>query len=214
MVKRILVLTDSLGLPRELPETCEFEDTWPYLLKEKFLVHQVSIGGGTINDLFRQVSYHKMFKPDIVIIQSGIVDCAPRSLNHFELDFIKRVPFISNIILKLIKKNSKILRKVRGVRYTPPKEFQKKLSQIKMILNDSEIYPLSILPSSEDYEKKVPGITHSIAKYNSILKELYLDKFIDLNDIPREFIMSDSIHLNSKGQKYIYELILERLSNA
>ncbi|QCK15921.1 SGNH/GDSL hydrolase family protein [Mangrovivirga cuniculi] len=214
MVKRILVFTDSLGLPRELPETCEFEETWPYLLKEVFLVHQVSIGGGTIGDLLRQVSYHKMFKPDIVIIQSGIVDCAPRSLKHFELDLIKRIPFISNVLLKLIKKNSKSLRKIRKTSYTSPEDFKEKNGRIKMSLKDSNIYALSILPASEKYEKKVPGITQSIAKYNSILKELYLDKFIDLNDIPREFIMSDSIHLNSKGQRYIYKLILEKLSNA
>lgn len=42
-MKKILIITDSLALPREKPEICAFEDTWPELLKKnkKFQIHQV-----------------------------------------------------------------------------------------------------------------------------------------------------------------------------
>ncbi len=54
-MKKILVITDSLGLPRKDPEECLFENTWPFLLKKNgFIIHQVSIGGATIDQLYRQ----------------------------------------------------------------------------------------------------------------------------------------------------------------
>ncbi len=71
-MKKILVITDSLGLPRKDPEECLYENTWPILLKKNgFIIHQVSIGGATIDQLYRQVAYHKLFNPDIVIIQDS-----------------------------------------------------------------------------------------------------------------------------------------------
>src|SRR5688500_17972440 len=83
--KKILIITDSLGLPRAVPEVCSYEQTWPFLLNNAgYQIHQVSIGGATVSELYRQLEYHYLFLPDLVIVQSGIVDCAPRALGKFE----------------------------------------------------------------------------------------------------------------------------------
>ena len=77
-MKKLLLITDSLGLPRLFPEKTEYEDTYPNLLKKHFIIMQYSKGGGTIIELYEQTGYFKAFEPDVIILQSGIVDCAPR----------------------------------------------------------------------------------------------------------------------------------------
>lgn len=81
-----MILTDSLSLPRVFPEKCKFEDTYPYLLRRMGLhVHQVSIGGATSDTLVSQLHYHLPFNPKIIILQVGIVDCAPRFARKSEV---------------------------------------------------------------------------------------------------------------------------------
>ena len=88
---KILLLSDSIALPRVRPEKVTFEETYPNLLRQKgFKIHQVSIGGATSTTLLSQLHYHIHFSPDIVILQVGIVDCAPRFANKYEI-FIIRV---------------------------------------------------------------------------------------------------------------------------
>ena len=35
-MRRVLIITDSLGAPRVSPETLYYEDTWPFKLKKRF----------------------------------------------------------------------------------------------------------------------------------------------------------------------------------
>ena len=53
---RLLLLTDSLGNPRRVPEEVPFERAWPQLLVADgdYVIHQISIGGGTSRDLLNQ----------------------------------------------------------------------------------------------------------------------------------------------------------------
>ena len=133
-MKKILIISDSLALPRPKPEICEYKDTWPKLLSStgEFEIHQVSIGGATSKDLLKQVNYHKMFNPDIVVIQVGIVDCVPRFMSRLELD-------ISYSLGKYGKKlrafcNKKYIRKIRNVTYVNKRDFKSNLRNINFIL--------------------------------------------------------------------------------
>ncbi len=72
-MKKMLIITDSLGLPRPKPEIVEYNDTWVKKISIYYDVWQYSSGGATISDLYSQIEYHKMFNPDIVLIQSGIL---------------------------------------------------------------------------------------------------------------------------------------------
>lgn len=98
-MKRIILFTDSLALPRMVPEVTSYEDTYPYLLRKEFEVFQYSRGGTRIVDLSDQAPYYQQYKPDCVIIQSGIVDCAPRAFSWNEELFMQ-----SNICGKAIRK--------------------------------------------------------------------------------------------------------------
>ncbi|HEY9049471.1 MAG TPA: SGNH/GDSL hydrolase family protein [Ohtaekwangia sp.] len=210
-MKRILVVGDSLTLPRDKPETCVYQNTWPELLKKSFIVHQVSIGGGTIRDLHRQLEYYKAYNPDIVILQSGIVDCAPRSLSQFEVMVLEKNWFTRKFFLPLVKRNSKFLRKVRGKTYTPAGTFSSFLDKIKKQLPGAKIYSLAILPTNDQYELVVPGITKKVKEYNEILKKHFGTGFISLDEIDRKGIMSDHIHLNEIGHLYVYNILMNTI---
>ncbi|GAB3340931.1 hypothetical protein GCM10027429_28690 [Marivirga atlantica] len=210
-MKKVLILTDSLALPREKPEYCGHENTWPQLLNKHCQLHQVSLGGGTVQDLVRQLEYHKLFNPDIIIIQSGIVDCAPRALSLLELKLLQKIPFFGKRILKLVQKNSYYLRKKRKVYYTKAILYQNSLNKIKSFFPEEDVYALSILPSNVNYELKVPGITKQISLYNEILKLKFKGNLINVQSIPSEGIMSDYIHLNALGHSFVYESIMKAI---
>ena len=111
---KILVFSDSLGLPRNTPQAVNWEETWVQLLSKIYCVEYCAIGGAKVSDLSRQISYYKIFNPDIVIVQSGIVDCAPRALTEFEKQIIERFAILKSFFHSL---NLKVF----GALVVPPK---------------------------------------------------------------------------------------------
>lgn len=209
---RILVLTDSLGLPRDKPERTLFHETWPQLLANDFIIHQCSLGGGTIDEISRQVEYQKHFNPDIVILQAGIVDCAPRALKKLEIQLLSRLGYLGKKMLKIIKNKSSFLRRVRNITYTKERQFENYLIKLKKRdFSHIEVYGLSIIDASDIYKEKIPGIQNKIDIYNNILMKTFGKHYVSLSSIPVEGIMSDGHHLNEIGHNFIYETILKQI---
>lgn len=206
MCKKILILSDSLPLAREKPEKTEFGETWPQILKkEGFEIYQVSIGGATSTDLLKQAHYHLSFNPDIVLIQVGIVDCAPRFATKFEIEFLTRIPF-GKIILRKI--NSPKIRNKRKISYVHVHTFARNLKKIEAIFS-GQVFFLTILPSNLQYEKTLPGISEQIEKFNKVI---YTHKnIIDLSRITSDGIMSDFHHLNKEGHSFVAREIIKKL---
>ncbi|MGB3947100.1 MAG: SGNH/GDSL hydrolase family protein [Bacteroidia bacterium] len=203
-------MADSLPLAREKPEPVFYEETWPSLLKKKgHEVLQICIGGATSNDLLRQVSYHKNFLPDVVIVQVGIVDCAPRHFTQFEILLLRKIPFFGKIALRFF--NKPYIRKIRQISYVSPDRFRQNLIDIQTNFNGIKMLFIGIIPADGKYEKILPGINKSINKYNQILIELFGDKFIDMSCLPENSIMSDFHHLNKVGHKALVEKIIEKV---
>jgi len=205
----ILFLTDSLSLPRDgKTEKVKYENTYPFLLKEKFKEHNfifLGIGGATITDLYRQSSYYKGINPDLVFIQCGIVDCAPRSFRKIETKIINilRLRFLFKPFLKS-------LTKYRKYRYTDQKVFHDLISKIKNdYFSNSKVYGIGILPAGKEYEQKLVGITKSIENYNKIIADNLM--YIDNSDFPKDGVLSDFHHLNKKGHNVIFNKIISIL---
>ena len=210
---RILFLTDSLSLPRvNEEEVVLYENTYLYKLRTEFKEHLIvdsAIGGATIKDLYAQVFYYKSFKPDLVILHSGIVDCAPRAYKKNEKKILSKLGIISKL-----GGLTRILRKSRGYTLTKPDKFDQYLSLIKQSFENTPLYSLGILNASDEYEIKVPGIKNNIQKYNSILQNQ--TSYITNNNIPFDGIMKDHHHLNKKGHDLIYQklsTIIKKASN-
>lgn len=202
-MKKILIFTDSLGLPRPNPEVVDYNETWIFLLSQKYNIHQISVGGGELTILSAQIEYAKMFNPDFVIVQSGIVDCAPRALTKTESRILNKYKLSRNILkLILTNKTLNFLRKYRKAVYTDKIVFER---HVLKFLNSFglKLYWIGIIPATKEYEEMIPGISKKINEYNLLLKKHLKSNFIDMTDIEANCLMSDFIHLSKKGHEYI-----------
>lgn len=212
-MRRLLIFSDSLALPRSTPEITWYEDTYPCLLKDNFEVFQCSKGGGLMGDFVEQVFYYRQFRPDVVLLQIGIVDCAPRAFSKMEEYIFKSNRFLYKIRYFLSKyKITKRIRKVRQLSWTSPDKFRKGCEFfIQKFSSPVSVYALSIVPVTHSYEIQVPGIKEKVNKYNKILKDVFGENFIDLDSIPFEGIMADHHHLTKIGHQYVYHKVLDYL---
>lgn len=206
---RFLILTDSVSLPRTSPEYTPYEVTWPYLLKKSGcdIIH-CGIGGATIADIVRQTFYYNeaVLKVDFVIVQCGIVDCAPRFLSKYEQLIIRKIPFIGNAVFKALNKNW--VRKLRKITYTRLRDYEKGVQKIHAIYGD-KLHFMTIAPAHAEYEKRAAGITRNIYNYNAVLRKNV--PVIDMDGIEKFGITDDYHHFNAKGHRYAFEQIQKAL---
>lgn len=207
-MRRILIITDSLGFPRKEPEFVSYCDTYVALLKERFphfdFIHH-GRGGSTIDELFEMAWYYQnTLSPDIVFIQSGIVDCAPRAMTLNESRLISLLPLIRRPVSYVVRKMSRVLRSVRKITYTSPESFYQYTMRFNDIFNN--VYWIGILPASKEYEAKLNGVKANIWKFNQILNQ---SKFISTEHFGVSDVMSDFHHLSVAGHKKLFNLITE-----
>lgn len=205
--RQVLFITDSLGFPRLEPEAVMYEDTYISLLKEEFpgcdFIH-LGRGGATIIDLYKHSTYyHGTLKPDLVIMQCGIVDCAPRALTIMEQQVLTRLPVLGRPLTALVRRYSKALRKARKMTYTPVETFAQYVARFEALFDD--VHWIGILPAMEAYDTKLEGIRRNIEIYNAVLRR---NKYIDTGHFHAFDIMTDFHHLNCTGHRKMFEALL------
>lgn len=194
----VLILTDSLAFPRCEPEVVFYEQTWVALLKRRFpqidFVH-CGRGGATIVDLFKHSAYYQgTIQPALVLVQSGIVDCAPRALSLIEQQVLQRLPIVGSLVLAVVRKNAARLRRWRGMSYTSLVTYEAWIQTYERHFNN--VYWIGILPADAEYESRVQGIASAIERYNAVLR---LRNYVSTADFTSLDIMSDHHHLNAVG---------------
>ena len=205
---KVLLITDSLAFPRLEPEYVLYEETYISYLKGAFndcdFIHQ-GRGGATIVDLYKHSAYyHETLRPDLVLMQCGIVDCAPRALTVIEQQIVSRLPIIGGLVTALVKKYSRQLRRTRRMTYTSVAAFSSSVHQFESLF--SKVYWIGILPATADYDAKVEGIERNIAMYNDILRQR---NYVPTDDFDASMIMSDHHHLNRVGHVRMFEKIAD-----
>tara|TARA_B110000093_G_scaffold32773_1_gene33533 strand:+ start:8829 stop:9467 length:639 start_codon:yes stop_codon:yes gene_type:complete len=208
---KILFLTDSLSLPRENNEfeSVTFEQTYLHKLRMSYkddVIIDCAIGGARISELKSQCFYYKFFEPDIVFIQSGIVDCCPRAYSKLTAKVINKLGLRSKM-----KKVNFFLRKYRNYTFTSKNKFRDTLIEIKNLFPKSTFYSIGIINGIEGYEQIVPGVKKNINEYNLILKQN--TKYIDISSVGIDDIMKDYHHLNILGHKKLFSLIKNEISS-
>ncbi len=206
---RILIFTDSLSLPRSTPEVCHHNDTWPERLRK--LGHEVclsAIGGATIKTLFKQSFYFgNTGYFDLVIIQSGIVDCAPRFARQWEVKLLQSAPVFGKVLLKAL--NTNFIRGLRNITYTKPNTFKQFVDKFDASYT-CPVWYIPILPASPAYEQRLPGVSKNIERFNQLLPA---ERIIDIKELTSNDLMSDFHHLNSKGHQVITKAIIQKIGN-
>jgi len=204
----VLILTDSLAFPRGEPEVVMYEQTWVSLLKSRFpdvdFIH-CGRGGATIGDLFKHSAYyHGTIKPSLVLMQTGIVDCAPRALSVIEQQVLQRLPVLGPLVLSLVRRNAAALRRWRRISYTPIDSYERSVQAFEQLF--SNIYWVGILPTDTEYESRVQGIGAAVSCYNAVLQ---CRNYISTADFSSSDIMSDHHHLNVDGHQRLASRLAE-----
>lgn len=234
---RIVAIGDSLSLPRrEGADLVRWEETWPYRLEQRLRFvhpgHEVINCGArrrTITSLigpdFRE---HIILKePDVVVLQIGVVDAAPRIVSLRERRLIERLPsVVRNWILARRKRRKRhTTSKAPLARvYTKPDRFVQCLQQFAARLHDMQHVPtvitIPIAAALQRVEVDSPKFGDNIRLYNRQLQDFcdasgchWLGGYEQISSAPH-FFCSDGIHLNVAGSNRLAEFLYNSLEQS
>lgn len=178
---------DSLGLPRAT-DGVKSADTYFELLLEDIrnrsadrviLGYNRSRGGVRVDELYELLtsdsSYFEQDATTIILIQCGIVDCAPRVIPRWlrALIGVSPAPIRSRIIRFLHDNRRRLLSLGPSWRETPPRRFQRVFASLLRAASDSSaaVVVLNIAPTVPAVEQHSPGLSRAIETYNGMIAD-------------------------------------------
>ncbi|PWB36012.1 hypothetical protein DCO48_00770 [Pseudomonas sp. SDI] len=209
-------------MPRVSPALINDEQCWSYRLADycagRFKVRVVSVPGMDSNQLLSLVrDYYCAIKPDIVVLQVGIVDCYPRAIKKAELSVLLRLPgFISRFVHRLVKRFYARLIVSRGIRYVPPALFEANLQAVCRAFEGARILAVPIAPPSPAYQARNPCIASSVDEYNQLLKARFAADFLAMcypASAADDIFLSDNHHLNVMGNGLVFDAVKSKLDS-
>ncbi|MGE7991591.1 SGNH/GDSL hydrolase family protein [Pseudomonas sp. NPDC089554] len=216
MKDTILLLTDSLALGRKQPEALLLDDTWAFLLRSKlpnFEWLQLSLGGATSSDLLAQSEYWLSSRRTVswLIIQVGIVDCAPRAFSRNEIIQQKALGLFTRFFPRCGKWIFERLRKYRKVSYVKADVFRENVRAFRDVARERDIGLLWIpVLGAKFYERLLPGVTQRITETNDILRQELGASVLDVS-LADECYMVDGHHLRQETHGYLAHAILKHI---
>ena len=131
----IVILSDSLSLPRvDIDETILLNESYPYLLEQKIGHDMKIINRGTrfaTTDLLKNFQYLfdnlLIYSPNTVIVQMGIVDCAPRLFSPLFRSLINKIPnkITRDLFILPFKKNRRFFTKYFQISWLIKRDLKK-----------------------------------------------------------------------------------------
>ena len=225
---KIAIIADSMCLPRgEKEGDVPFETTYPIVLEDTFNSYinkektpRFIVKGKrsrTILDVKEEwKEVIDFIKPEIVIVNVGITDCAPRILDEKKRKFVDgiKINFVKNGIINYLKRNRiKLILKDPTKRFVTKDVFE---NEYKYIINHlspktHKIIFIGILNVSEGLEKKSPGYLESVKLYNSVLSSGADNKKVYFLNVNKEFEknnfnecrLEDGYHFSIKGNSIV-----------
>ncbi len=70
---------------------------------------------------------------------------------------------------------------------------------------------IATAPATAEYERRVPGISASVALYNEILADVFGDAFVAVDFDPDAYLMSDGMHMNVEGHRWLADALIRSL---
>lgn len=211
-MKIVLCNGDSLGMPRE---NVSFQNSWYFKLakdnthKNYFFVNNFRRAFNTSELLSKD--FLENYDPSIVILQVGIVDCAPRLYKNKSIliKIINRLPLTSKAfwwVSKRVKKRSidnadislELFRK-NMINYLTRCE-ETKIKQCIII---------KIQTPGSAMTKKNPDIIKAVKLYNNIFDDVsaqfnFVTIISPLDSGNNEDYLEDGYHVNEKGFQKVY----------
>lgn len=229
---KILIAGDSLSMSRYVDDI-QFEEIYPIIVQLNCPGVLVVNGSERSNSSRRIVTdnycdeYLRPLIPDCVVIQIGIVDCAPRVFTDAEkrlLSIMGRIPvvrFIANLIVKLGSMYRLPITRKRMLTTVSSEEFYKNLcdfvEEIYRINPGCQLVMINIVCPGEKIKERSYGVMSSALKYNQILEEVasnYKAEIIDLYTFTQEHpeaLLQDGYHIGKLAHRFIYDNLKKRI---
>ena len=146
-------------------------------------------GATTISALKNRITHDKHYYREqgfLAMLQSGIVDCAPRPGADSTREKIGRLPsFIRKRVIKYLHNNrTKLVLKrfyVRTDITTFQKEYEASLEMLRKCYE--RVFCINVCPAPESFEKVSPGVTAQIAAYNQVIQSAVAAAGANLVDV-------------------------------
>jgi len=226
----VLIQGDSLPLPRE---PVEYEHSWPGLLREHRSDAHVANRSKSEKTTDDMTVDHPIFtgrelelySPETIVVQIGIVDCAPRKLSRAEKEFVISVPVdivsrAANHVLTRVRSRS------RRRAYVPKDRYRENLREyLTRTAEDGveQVVLIKILTAGDKYTKKNPSVGDAIRDYNAVIDEVtdefeFATALRPLADAPteeREIVddhtIDDGYHLDVDGHRRLFDRLRDVL---
>lgn len=232
-MKKILIVGDSLGMVRP-DEGILIEDIYPYLLQKAlsndfFVINASQRANNSSRIISKDYAYEHIdaTKPDIVILQIGIVDCTPRLFTEIQKKIMAGITLISwlkPVISKYIKKKSQRrydLTKKREIVHVPLGKFEVNLvnffEKIKSVSPDATFIVINILYPGSAMTSRNFGLVENVMNYNQKLTGIatsYSSKIIDIfnfTQLSPEVVLTDGHHIGKKAHQFIAQEALKAI---
>lgn len=234
----IRVYGDSLSLPRASGGVT-YRQTYSEVvadgIREQFPALALSCynrsgGGLTVTELHERYlhdcSYFGTPQHQTIVIQCGVVDCAPRPLPAFLRRLIGNLPGRIRAPITGILHRSRpwLLQAGLSWRLTPPHRFRQALSRwLAHAATQSErVYVLNIAPTIPSVAAHSPGFERSIVAYNALIAAAVAatpsdvvilidvhEAITRMGDVTPWISASDGHHLTAEGNLLYSELLLQ-----
>ncbi len=219
--KKILVIGDSNCLPRyslKKKDWVDNEDLYLYKLKKKlhnYNFQQVIWGGITSKQLTDfAISYYEKWKPNILIIHSGVNDVKNQFISNNLSNKIFKILSLFRVSKKTYKDNFLYNSNLLRFNHKPKleiNEFKKQIIKIKSLFKKTIIIYIGI-HSNKKVDRERPHTYKIINIYNNFLKEQFKEFFIDNKIFKKnEHYTKDGYHLNKSGHMILLNQLLKIL---
>lgn len=233
---QIRLYADSLGLPR--PGVVSFNERY-FSLYIKWFREQIktepeivdhSRSNTTIKDLcawFLEDNRYYGENADVIILQNGIVDCAPRPIPRKIRNVVSQLPnFLRKQVIKFLHNHRAKLQNL-GLKYflVKPNDFFEEYKKFLKLASKvaKRVYVFNIVPTNDDMEIQSPGLKKSITQYNELiaecikelgLKNVYLldvNKFIEshIKNLDDYVLKEDGHHITKLSHSIYSDMIIE-----
>jgi len=222
---RIIIFTDSLGRPR--PDISDnnktyYKDVYGYKLKKYFNKDEIELlyiesldTEDAIHWSQRMVAFRE---PDLVLFHIGINDCVPRLFNKGNksimfIPLFQKITF--NFFIKLFSYFRYFITRIRPNVYISREDFYKNfwkiINEIKKYNKNTKFIAIGIA-KSDIQNKKSFGYNRNIIEYNNILKEIFKENYIEINNIVYTHgLISDNLHLTKESHQELFEVLKNKI---
>lgn len=225
---RIVIVSDSLAMPRK-PEIC-FEDTYGYLvgkiLRNHFKGCEVFSSSRRSNNIANYSDETTLdddiflYEPDIVVIQLGIVECAPRLFSPRQKKILRRIKpaALRDKIISIFSKRRRFFTEYFPKTDVPLETFSHLYDElvVKILEKGINVILVNIANTNEENKARSHNYAKNIDAYNAVIKNLaskhglrLVDSFALSNELPR-YTLPDGVHLSVEGNR----LLAEKISKA